>query len=1224
MAKPVWITKSQNLSTINELEFFEFQLQASDTASYKLIAGELPNGLQISSTGLISGIPVVSEASVPERIYEYSFTVRAIGTQSPWVVDRTFRLSVSNIRLPVIISPPSNLGVYQEGDYIDLQLVALDFTPEVDIKFSLVSGGYALNIIDEVATVTGDPIGFLTSNYIASLGDAVLDQSTGDFWVATLNGWVNNGNNIYNQLPNNLTLTSTGRLFGYLLKSPSTQHIIYNFSVELTDGVNTTRQPFTLRVNLNPASPIPPLLLTEASEMVAVKHDNYYSFKFTGYDFSDPPEQLEYFIVNDQVGLDQSAFDDQPFDLPVLDLTDTLTLDADTGWLYGYLPKVNQSGIFEFTVGVKRVSDQVSSQYRTFRLTVNEFDSIDIQWLTPSDLGTVYNGSISNLSVEAISPFGGNVSYSLLPYNPLDPKPIRLPQGIILTSSGLLSGRFSFRIFSLDNGTTTISDDGITSYGESYSFTVLAQANKLTSFDNATTTWDTGTTTFLDDTGSIVAQNYKTFTVKIINRNIVPYENVYLRALLNQTQRQQLNKLLQSTDWLPDDYVYRNEDLYYGRARELRMLFLPGVNIDTLTSYIDSTEFNHYRKNVYLKDLKLARATDETFNTIYEVIYVEVSEDQKFTNNNSALELDLFNKLTNFYQINGIDQTVIYPNTLRNMRTRMLENLDLESRGVLPRWMTSVQNDGSVPGLTYAIPLAYVKPGIGLIAIQKLQEKINLDFESLGEFNFTIDRYQIDKQLSRYWDFTEQKFLTSELTRFFEGDIIALNKGTVNYAVEVPFETINQASLYDLLGYSSITVISPDVFNVTLVDADSPLNSGWPVWMNDNAVWFNGRLSTLKGIDPLRNTTQIFERDFYVSTPGIYTLTAMNSDAMTITIDDVTVANIGKNNITSDPENWFTTVRLTTGYKTLKATITIDNTGSNFWPDNPKGFAIKIFDGPTEIFDTRTFKNSKVKFNNATGLPGFDGISNIQTGQKLIFARQDSYPGYNLTNNGWNIYASIYGDEYDNTGYNASTVVPGLQEYNTSVIANKPIFTASITGTTLNVTAISNSVAIAVDQTIYAPNIIPGTKIIALGTGSGGIGTYIVDTSQTLTSRAMFSIELDANGNPNVTDNERAGIWSISIDSESVVTLTFDEEMYPGEYVSVKSGLNYGGAKLQLSYSPSIGRSELEYVRLSAGLFNNETIFDGGDTQFIEYRDLYIDPGRGDKYVIYPKLGVFE
>ncbi|MFM7853481.1 MAG: hypothetical protein ACKO96_16560, partial [Flammeovirgaceae bacterium] len=106
--------------------------------------------------------------------------------------------------------------------------------------------------------------------------------------------------------------------------------------------------------------------------------------------------------------------------------------------------------------------------------------------------------------------------------------PIRLPQGIILTESGLLSGRFTFRIFNLDNGTTTVSDGGITTYGEEYTFTVLAQANKSTSFDNLTTTWDLGTTNFLDDTSSVIAQNYKTFSVRVINRNVVPYENVYL------------------------------------------------------------------------------------------------------------------------------------------------------------------------------------------------------------------------------------------------------------------------------------------------------------------------------------------------------------------------------------------------------------------------------------------------------------------------------------------------------------------------------------------------------------------------------------------------------------------------------------------------------------------------------------------------------------------------
>jgi len=63
-------------------------------------------------------------------------------------------------------------------------------------------------------------------------------------------------------------------------------------------------------------------------------------------------------------------------------------------------------------------------------------------------------------------------------------------------------------------------------------------------------------------------------------------------------------------------------------------------------------------------------------------------------------------------------------------------------------------------------------------------------------------------------------------------------------------------------------------------------------------------------------------------------------------------------------------------------------------------------------------------------------------------------------------------------------------------------FTASIAGTTLTVTAVASG-TLEDGQTVYGTNISSGTQIIALGTGTGGVGTYTVSVSQTVSSQAM-------------------------------------------------------------------------------------------------------------------------
>jgi hypothetical protein len=66
------------------------------------------------------------------------------------------------------------------------------------------------------------------------------------------------------------------------------------------------------------------------------------------------------------------------------------------------------------------------------------------------------------------------------------------------------------------------------------------------------------------------------------------------------------------------------------------------------------------------------------------------------------------------------------------------------------------------------------------------------------------------------------------------------------------------------------------------------------------------------------------------------------------------------------------------------------------------------------------------------------------------------------------------------------------------------VFTASISGTTLDVTAVSSGV-ISVGQRVYATGVTTGTFITALGTATGGVGTYTVGTSQTVGSMTMNS-----------------------------------------------------------------------------------------------------------------------
>ena len=89
-------------------------------------------------------------------------------------------------------------------------------------------------------------------------------------------------------------------------------------------------------------------------------------------------------------------------------------------------------------------------------------------------------------------------------------------------------------------------------------------------------------------------------------------------------------------------------------------------------------------------------------------------------------------------------------------------------------------------------------------------------------------------------------------------------------------------------------------------------------------------------------------------------------------------------------------------------------------------------------------------------------------------------------------------------------IVDGSNRYTWFISTpSSAVFTGSISGTTLTVTAITNG-TITAGQSLFGVGVTAETVITALGSGSGGIGTYTINLSQTITSRQMNSTTVGA------------------------------------------------------------------------------------------------------------------
>ena len=98
-----------------------------------------------------------------------------------------------------------------------------------------------------------------------------------------------------------------------------------------------------------------------------------------------------------------------------------------------------------------------------------------------------------------------------------------------------------------------------------------------------------------------------------------------------------------------------------------------------------------------------------------------------------------------------------------------------------------------------------------------------------------------------------------------------------------------------------------------------------------------------------------------------------------------------------------------------------------------------------------------------------------------------------ITDNGVNVY-----------------IVDGQNRYTWRISSpSAAVFTGSISGTTLTVTAITNG-TIAINQALFGVNVTQATVITALGTGTGGVGTYTINQSQSVASTQMNSATVGA------------------------------------------------------------------------------------------------------------------
>ncbi len=424
MALPVWTTTAGILGTFNEEDSSTFQLNATNATSFSLIAGSLPTGMKLSSSGLLEGVP----AQVEKRT-RYTFVVRA--TDGNLITDRTFALDIEGQDAPVFTTSSGQLelddstrvGLFWvlDGEPVSHQIVATDVDTRSgrSLEYSLYSGilppGLTLSSSGLLAGTVK-----LTDDYVSSDSTTSLVM-TFDIVIRVSDGTT--------------ATTQSNSIFVV-----SADYFKIDNDKITVDQTQLSGAPLTMDVTAQRR----PIFLTD-SDLGTFRHENNVVVKI---DIEDLDSTGSAFVYSIQSG----------------SLPTGLSIDSTSGEIFGTLPRQNVvEADFTFTIRATRTIESGVTVFTDKNFTMKVIGDIDIgiNFTTESDLGTLTAGIPSLLSVRAETEEANRVlSYSVTDGN--------LPTGITLSEQGNLVGTIDINDFDDDSTrsfsfTVTVSDQYQTS-----------------------------------------------------------------------------------------------------------------------------------------------------------------------------------------------------------------------------------------------------------------------------------------------------------------------------------------------------------------------------------------------------------------------------------------------------------------------------------------------------------------------------------------------------------------------------------------------------------------------------------------------------------------------------------------------------------------------------------------------------------------------------------------
>jgi hypothetical protein len=502
----------------------------------------------------------------------------------------------------------------------------------------------------------------------------------------------------------------------------------------------------------------------------------------------------------------------------------------------------------------------------------------------------------------------------------------------------------------------------------------------------------------------------------------------------------------------------------------------------------------------------------------------------------------------------------------------------------LPLWMTSQQTDGRVLGFTPAWVMCYTKPGRS----QQIAYYVQTQFQGhLNAVDFKVDRYVMDRTLSRNWDTTTQDWTpTPSLTtfdRYGSGQFPFV--GFVDIATRLAYADINNRTLEYIADLGGLDGQLSNINGDTIVFVKQEYYSDYAT---PDDAWQD--YTDLYGsVYSPETVGEYFDESYTI--PGGYTYECTETDATTDYIKAATTAGM----YVADPV-WFSGVvfggiddngtnGLTQIYyvtEVVNTTCTATASGTNLITCN----------------DATYLNTNDVVWFTGNTFGGVDALTTSNTIQEYYVTKiSPTTFKISLTQGG---------------AFVALSTASGIMTVNTSYFTVRDTTTPLVAG---NFIVGKSYTIVSIGTTdftaIGAASNTVGVSFVATGTGTG-TGTAWLNTALTTASGSMIVN----------FGNTRMAVYTISVDPVStLVTLVPTQLTAETQYIQINRGQQYAGQQLYYPTSPAQGYTVVAWIDVPASN-TTETIFDGGSLAFIQPVDMYDPSDRDDKYLVFPKANI--